>query len=174
MVGDHPGDGGWPSMAFQLVLISWVLFMCQIPSLLVHFPLVELGWWVTIQGMVADHPWQFTWSWFCESNLCAKFKVCSTLPYGRFWMVVYHPWNGWWPSWGWWLTIHGISTGLKFLSYVYVTNSKPVVHFPLLDLGWWVTLLWMVGDHSGDGGWPSALHLVLILWVKSKCQISSL
>ena len=34
---------------------------------------------------------------------------------------------------------------------------------------------WMVGDHPWDGGWPfMALHMVLILWVKSQCQISSL
>ena len=79
-------------------------------------------------------------------------------------MVGDHPWNGWSPSWGWWLTIHGISTGLNFMSYVYVPNSKPVVHFPLVDLGWWVTILWMVGDHPGDGGWTSTLHLDLILW----------
>ena len=50
------------------------------------------------------------------------------------------------------LTIHGISTGLYFVSYVYVPNSMPVVHFPLVDLGWWVTILWIVGDHPRDGG----------------------
>ena len=33
----------------------------------------------------------------------------------------------------------------------------------------------MVGDHPGDEGWPSmVLHLVLILWVKSRFQILSL
>ena len=90
-------------------------------------------------------------------------------------MVGNHPLNGWWPSWGWWLTIHGISTRLNFMSYVYVPNSKSVVHFPLVDLGWWVTILWMVVDHPGDGGWPSmTLHVVLILWVRSICQIQSL
>ena len=50
------------------------------------------------------------------------------------------------------MTIHGISTGLNFMSYVDVPNSKSVVHFPLVDLGWWVTIIWMVGDHLRDGG----------------------
>ena len=43
------------------------------------------------------------------------------------------------------------------MSYVYVLNSKPVVHFPLVDLGWWVTILWMVGDHPGWGWWLTIL-----------------
>ena len=38
------------------------------------------------------------------------------------------------------MTIHGISTGLDFMSYVHVLNSKSVVHFPLVDLGWWLTI----------------------------------
>ena len=53
---------------------------------------------------------------------------------------------------GWWLTIHGISTGLNFMIYVYMPNSKPILHLPLVDFGLWVTILWMVGDHPGDGG----------------------
>ena len=31
-------------------------------------------------------------------------------------------------------------------------NSKSVVHFLLVDFGWWVTILGMVGDPLGDGG----------------------
>ena len=31
-------------------------------------------------------------------------------------------------------------------------NHKFVVQFPLVDLGWWVTILWMVVDYPGDGG----------------------
>ena len=89
----------------------------------------------------------------CESSLCAKFKVCSTLPYSRFLMVGDHPGNGWGPSWGWWLTIHGISTGLNFMSYVDVSNSKSVVHFPLVDLGCWVTILGKVADHPRHFTW---------------------
>ena len=34
LIGDHPGDAGLPSLS--------------------------LGWWVTIQGMVTDHPWQLS------------------------------------------------------------------------------------------------------------------
>ena len=71
----------------------------------VHFILVDFdfGWWVTILWMVgeltilrivADHPWYFTYSYFFELSLVAKFQVCSTLPSGRFWIVGDHPWNG--------------------------------------------------------------------------------
>jgi len=46
--------------------------------------------------------------------------------------------------------------------------GQSVVHFLLLDFGWFVTILWMVGDHPGDG------DMVLILWIKYRCQIPSL
>ena len=36
-------------------------------------------------------------------------------------------------------------------------NSNSVVHFFLVDFGWWVTILGKVGDHLGDGGWPGHL-----------------
>ena len=43
-------------------------------------------------------------------------------------------------------------------------NSKSVVHFLMVDFGWLVTILGMVGDHPGDDGWPSmAFQLGLIL-----------
>ena len=43
-------------------------------------------------------------------------------------------------------------------------NSKYVVHFPLVELGWLVTILVIIADHPGDDGWPStAFYLVLIL-----------
>ena len=67
------------------------------------------------------------------------------------------------------MTIHVISAGLDFMIYVYVPNSKPVVHFPLVDLGWWVTILWMVGGHphfiftltsSRFGWWVTILGMV--------------
>ena len=51
-----------------------------------------------------------------------------------------------------WLTINGISTGLNFISYVYVPNSKSIVRFLMVDFGWLVTILGMVGDHPGDVG----------------------
>ena len=31
-------------------------------------------------------------------------------------------------------------------------NSKSVVHFLMVDFGWLVTILGVVGDHPGDGG----------------------
>ena len=60
------------------------------------------------------------------------------------------------------------------------------------NFGWWGTLLEMLGNHPGYGWWPSlrkwvtifsmvrnhpwdgSCHLVLVLWVKSNCQILSL
>ena len=31
-------------------------------------------------------------------------------------------------------------------------NFNSVVHFLLVDFGWWRTILGLVGDHYGDGG----------------------
>ena len=50
------------------------------------------------------------------------------------------------------MTIHDTSPGLNFVSQVYVPNSKSVVHFLMVDFGWLVTILGMVGNHPGDGG----------------------
>ena len=36
---------------------------------------------MTILGIVADHPWYFTWSWFCELCLGAKFQFLSSCSY---------------------------------------------------------------------------------------------
>ena len=52
--------------------------------------------------------------------------------------------------------IKGISAIFGMVCYgynvlYYVPNSKSVVHFLLLDFEWLVTILWMVGDNSGDG-----------------------
>ena len=47
---------------------------------------------------------------------------------------------------------NGISTGDNFMSYVFVPNLKSVVHFLLVNLGWWVTILEKVGYQPGDGG----------------------
>ena len=44
-----------------------------------------------------------------------------------------------------------LSPDLKFGSNPYVPNLKFVVHFLLVDFGWCVTILGMVGDHPGDG-----------------------
>ena len=49
IIGDHPGDDGWPLMAFYRVLILLVMFMYKIPSILVHFLLVDFE-------MVGDQP----------------------------------------------------------------------------------------------------------------------
>ena len=99
----------------------------------VHFIVVDFnfGWWVTILGIVADHSWYFTWSWYCKLSVGCKFQVCSTLLSRRFWMVGDYPWNGRWPSWGWWLTIHGTAP----VSYISVPNFKSAVHFLLVDFG---------------------------------------
>ena len=71
---------------------------------------------MNILGMVADIPWHMAPHQFNELSLGAKLQVCRTLPSGRFWMVVDHPWDGEGPSWVWLLTIHGISYGLDFAS----------------------------------------------------------
>ena len=41
---------------------------------------------------------------------------------------------------------------LHLVLILYVPNSKSVVHFLMVDFGWLVTILGMVGDHPGDGG----------------------
>ena len=153
------------SFYFSLFLLSLVLFLYQKQEEHEKISCSCAIKYSTAEKYIihANHAntWHFNWSSFHGLCLCAKFHVCSTLPCGRFGMVGDHHLNCWWPSWGWWLTIHDISPGLNFLSQVYVPNSKPVVHFPLVDLGWWVTILWMVGGHPGDGGRPSAHHLFL-------------
>ena len=61
-----------------------------------------------LDGGWPDHPgngdWPYktdvTWSSFCELSLDAKFKVCSKLPSGRFFMVGDHPGDGGWPGHG--------------------------------------------------------------------------
>ena len=55
IAGNQPGDG-----SCHLVLILWD----YVPNSksIVHFLLVDFGRWVTILGMVADHPLHFTWS----------------------------------------------------------------------------------------------------------------
>ena len=40
---------------------------------------------MAILGMVADHPWPFTWALFYEFSLVAKFQVCCTFLSSRFW-----------------------------------------------------------------------------------------
>ena len=132
MIDDHLGDGGEPSWGLWVNILQMVgdhSWACRWPF---------WGYWVTILEMVGDYLWEAGWPSLGSGVII-------------FGMVGYHPQSGWWPSWGWWVTIHGISTGLIFMSYVYVPNSKPVVRFLLVDLGWWVTILWMIGDHPGDG-----------------------
>ena len=46
---------------------------------------------MTIQGKVGDHTFEAGLS---ELGLDSKFKVCTTLLYGRLWMVGDHPGNG--------------------------------------------------------------------------------
>ena len=66
------------------------------------------------------------------------------------------------------MTIHGISTGLDFMSYVSVPFSKLVVHFSLVDLGWWVTILWMVSDHPDTS---PGLNLVSQIYVPNSKSV---
>ena len=51
-------------------------------------------------------------------------------------------------------------------------NSKSVVHFPSSRFWMGFDILRILGHHPGDGGGLSPLHLLLILGVKSKCQVS--
>ena len=46
---------------------------------------------MTIQGKVGDHTLEAGLS---ELGLDSKFKVCTTLPSGRYWMVGDHPGDG--------------------------------------------------------------------------------
>ena len=63
---------------------------------------------------------------------------------------------GWW----WWVIIMGIVADhqwqlllvLNFVSQVYVLNFKSVIHFLLVDFGWWVTIPGMVADPLRDDG----------------------
>ena len=48
------------------------------------------------------------------------------------------------------MTIHDVSPGL-IVGEVLVANFESVVLFLLVDFGWWVTILGMVGDHPKDG-----------------------
>ena len=125
----------------------------------------SLGWWVIILGIVADRPCHYTLTWFGELSVGAKFQVCTTLPSGQFWIVGDHPWNGGWPSWGWWLTIHGTPPSLNFMSQVYLCQIQYLyLNFLIVHFGWLVTIVGMVDGRPGGGGWPSlAFQLVLIL-----------
>ena len=127
------------------------------------------SWWV------ADHLWQLLLGFNFLSQVYVP-KVDRTLPLGRFWILVDHPWDVGWPSWGWWLTIHGschlvLILWVKSRCWFQVCSTRLFGRF------------WMMGDHPWDGGWPSrgwsltikgSCNLVLILWVKYWCQISRL
>ena len=62
--------------------------ICELNSMsVVHF---LLGWWVTTQRIVGNHPLPLSLS---VSFVSAKFQVCKTIPDGGL------------PSLGWWVTI---------------------------------------------------------------------
>ena len=73
MVDDHPYNGGWPSWGWwvtiygscHLTLFLWVKSNCQIPSL-------QYTSWVTILGLVGDHPrddrWLVLWAKYKYQN----------------------------------------------------------------------------------------------------------
>ena len=94
IVGDLLWDGGWPSCGWL-----WVKSRCQISSL-VQYLLVDFGRWVTILGMVSDHPWVGwwpPWGWYVTMmiirKLCTKFHVSRCTGRGDF----YH-FKKWRPS----------------------------------------------------------------------------
>ena len=85
---------------------------------------------------------------------------CATISLGqrpsRWWWAAFlmlvgdKKFYGGWPSWGWWLTNHGTSPGLNFVSQVSVPNLKSVVHFLLLDFGEDYLLLVVTGGKQSQ------------------------
>ena len=125
-------------------------------------------WWLTIHGTSPDFDFMSLVLLALHLVLILLLKSMyqisslSTIPSGRFWIVGDLLWDGGWPSCGW----------LWVKSRCQISS---LVQYLLVDFGRWVTILGMVSDHPRDGGWPSMTpYLVLILWVESSCQISSL
>ena len=59
-MGYHPWDYGWVTIQGVVVLPGLNLVSkvsAQNPKSIVNFLLVDFEWWVTILGMVGDHPW---------------------------------------------------------------------------------------------------------------------
>ena len=119
------------------------------------------GWWISVLMVGVYYPednWWLARGWW----LTILGKVGD------------HPWNCGWPSRALWVTIlgmvgyhPGVGGWLSFQSIFRMVDD----HL----FGWWVTILGMVGDYPVDVEWSSmALHLVLILLVKSMCQIPCL
>ena len=64
----------------------------------------------------------------------------------HYWTVGDHPYDGGWPSMGWWVTnlwMVGYLPGMVF--------DHPGDHWGP-SFGNWVTIFWKVGDHIFDGG----------------------
>ena len=121
---------------------------------------LSLGWWVPILWLLGDHPrdggWPsmavVPWSWFCELRVCATFYVFSIFPCGG------------WPSYGGLVTIYG-SCPLVLLWWDKGKCQIPSLWYTSF---WWVTILWLVGDHPRDCGWPS-MAIVTLFWF---CEVS--
>ena len=107
-----------------------------------------IGWWLTIRVMIGNHPREG------------------------------HPLEAAWPSLGGGMTIHG-SYNLVLTIWVMSSCQIPMVTIlwmvgdHLLEtwwlfFGWWETILRMVGDHPGDGGWPDP---TVVTWSKF-CELS--
>ena len=124
---------------------------------------------VTILGIVGCNPWGGWWP--------------------TFWIVGDCTWDGGWPSWGWWVTLH------------WMVGDHPchVGCHPWdggwLSLGLWISILGLIFGHPGYCEWPSlksrwpfmkvgwpslgclvtipdSCLLVLILWLQPKLKSS--
>ena len=107
------------------------------------------GWWLTMLEILGYHFLEAGWQFFGR---------CLTI----FWMIVDHPSDDRWSSFGSWVTIHGIS----HLVLTMLLRSRcqiPIISEHPWD-GGWLSLGWWVGNHPGESGWPSPGWWVTILW----------
>ena len=104
MVGDHPWDGGSPSQ----------------------------GWWLTMTIYGSFHLVLILWiKSMCPIPLVEVYVPNYT---GRLWMVGDQPWDGGWPSWGWWVTINGSCHLVLILWAKFRCQNRliPIVSKPIL------------------------------------------
>ena len=135
---DHPDDGG----AF-LGLGVTTLFYDWWPS---------WAWCLTILEIVWDPYFENGWS---------SFEKLATI----FLMVDDHPGYGWWPAWGRWVTIYGSCHLMLFLLVKFKFQILRLQYFSFR----WVTILGMIEDHP----WQFS-PILIVLWIKYKCQNPSL
>ena len=103
MVGDHPFEGGGPSIerlltfGWWMTILGWITILvmavdrpgyCRWPSQGWWW---SMEWWVTILGKVAHHPWNGGWPfWGLWINI-------RGLVFDRPWDIGWLPWYGRWP-----------------------------------------------------------------------------